>query len=153
MKDDEIKKTVRESYAAVAEKQSSCCAPSTSCCGSTKEAKTISDTIGYNKENLAGIPDEADMGLGCGNPTGHARLKPGEVVLDLGSGGGIDCFLAAKEVGESGYWEIFLDVPEGEHRFAYILDGQHQVADPTVPMRETDDFGGQNSILVLGDSV
>jgi SAM-dependent methyltransferase len=102
MKDDEIKKMVRESYAAVAEKESSCCAPSTSCCGSTEEAKTVSDTIGYNKEKLAELPGEADMGLGCGNPTGYANLKKGEIVLDLGSGGGIDCFIAAKEVGESG---------------------------------------------------
>ena len=102
MKDDEIKKMVRESYAAVAEKQSSCCAPSTSCCGSTKEAKTISDTIGYNKENLAGIPDEADMGLGCGNPVALVSLQEGDTVLDLGSGGGIDVFLAAQRVGPTG---------------------------------------------------
>ena len=57
------------------------------------------------------------------------------------------------QVGRTGYWEIFLDVGEGEHRFAYIIDGEHRIADPTAPMRETDDFGGENSILVLGDNV
>jgi len=56
------------------------------------------------------------------------------------------------QVDKTGYWEIFLDVGEGEHRFAYIIDGEHRIADPTTPMRETDDFGGENSILVLGDN-
>jgi ubiquinone/menaquinone biosynthesis C-methylase UbiE len=58
--------------------------------------------VGYSSEDLAGIPEDANLGLGCGNPTALASLKAGETVLDLGSGGGIDCFLAAKKVGPSG---------------------------------------------------
>ena len=92
---DEQRKYVREHYAHVAEAGSSCCAPAPSCC-------TPSDRMGYGVDELDGLPEGADMGLGCGNPTAIASLKPGEVVLDLGSGGGVDCFLAARRVGDTG---------------------------------------------------
>jgi len=100
-KDDEIRKSVRERYGGIAKSDDSKgCAPSC-CCGSQPEADA-STMIGYSHEELAAIPQGADLGLGCGNPTALASLKKGEVVLDLGSGAGIDCFLAAKKVGKSG---------------------------------------------------
>jgi arsenite methyltransferase len=91
----------------------SCCAPATdaakteaSCCGtddfSVEKMAAYMGKLGYSKEDLAGVPDGANMMLGCGNPLALASVKPGETVVDLGSGGGFDCFLAAKEVGETG---------------------------------------------------
>lgn len=102
MKDEEIKKVVREGYAEIAKKESSCCAPASSCCGSTDLAENISKKIGYSDEELKAVPDGANLGLGCGNPTALASLQEGETVLDLGSGAGFDCFLAANIVGETG---------------------------------------------------
>ncbi|MGA2381311.1 MAG: arsenite methyltransferase [Spirochaetia bacterium] len=70
------------------------------CCGGSASART--DARGYTDDQLSGIPPESDMGLGCGNPTALGELRPGETVVDLGSGGGIDCFLAARKVGPGG---------------------------------------------------
>lgn len=96
---DDIRNAVRENYARVANTEaSSCCAPS--CCGPNPD---VSLKLGYSEDDLAAVPDGANMGLGCGNPQAIAALKPGETVLDLGSGGGFDSFLAAKQVGETGY--------------------------------------------------
>ena len=102
MKDDEIKQAVRERYAQIAVKESSCCAPSNTCCGTTDQATDISKKIGYRDEELDSVPEGANLGLGCGNPTALASLKEGETVLDLGSGAGFDCFLAANKVGQKG---------------------------------------------------
>ncbi len=125
MKDDEIRKAVRARYAKIATGErsprststTSLCEPqktasTASCCSSQEAAKvarccatpqqTASKAVGYTDEELGAIPDGADLGLGCGNPTALASLKEGEVVLDLGSGGGIDCFLAANAVGKNG---------------------------------------------------
>ncbi|MCX6354130.1 MAG: arsenite methyltransferase [Candidatus Aureabacteria bacterium] len=96
-----IRKIVREGYAKVAKGQGLCCGPSSSCC-SGNTAESISTHIGYSKEELKEVPEGANLGLGCGNPLAHASLKKGEIVLDLGSGGGFDCFLAARRVGERG---------------------------------------------------
>ncbi len=95
-----------------AEKRSetSCCgpdisvqeSPAASCCGPGVSVEQISATLGYSKEDVESVPKGANMGLGCGNPVALASLKPGEVVVDLGCGGGFDCFLASKEVGETG---------------------------------------------------
>lgn len=74
----------------------------TSCCGTLPDVNTISSRLGYTKEELDAVPDGANLGLGCGNPQGIASLKPGEAVLDLGSGGGFDCFLASRQVGNNG---------------------------------------------------
>jgi len=105
IKDTEIKKQVRNRYARAAKTSSSCCGSTPSpCCGGQPdwdEAKA-SKTVGYSPEELAAVPADANLGLGCGNPTALAGLKPGEIVLDLGSGAGIDCFLAAKKVGRTG---------------------------------------------------
>ena len=89
-----MKDFVKKVYGDIAKKQKSCC------CGS-KNAD-VSEKFGYTKEDLKSIPDEANMGLGCGNPVALASLKEGETVVDLGCGGGIDVFLAAKRVGDKG---------------------------------------------------
>ena len=102
MKETEIKKSVREGYAKIAKQGSSCCAPANSCCGGTDLARTISKNVGYTDEELKAVPEGANLGLGCGNPVALASLREGETVLDLGAGGGFDCFLAANKVGEGG---------------------------------------------------
>ena len=103
MKKEEIKKIVRQGYSKIARQQSSCCCSSTSsCCGGTGSAQNISKNIGYSEEEMKSVPQGANLGLGCGNPIALASLKEGETVLDLGSGAGFDCFLAAQKVGQSG---------------------------------------------------
>jgi len=100
MKESEsIRRTVRDRYGERAKAGTSCCDTTSSCSGS---AQTISTKLGYSEQELGSIPEGADLGLGCGNPTALASLKTGETVLDLGSGAGIDCFLAAGLVGETG---------------------------------------------------
>jgi len=102
MEDTEIRKSVREGYAKIAKEGSSCCNQDTTGCRDTKSARDISKSIGYSDEELAAAPEGANLGLGCGNPIALASLKEGEIVLDLGSGAGFDCFLAARQVGEKG---------------------------------------------------
>ncbi len=98
MKQDTLKKAVRERYGAIADNRAA------SCCGGSVSSVSCggSQSLGYEQVSLDELPDGADLGLGCGNPTALASIKEGEVVLDLGSGAGIDCFLAAKQVGSSG---------------------------------------------------
>jgi len=98
MKSAEIKEYVKERYSEIARTEASCC--SSSCCGPS--ALDVAQRIGYSQEDLKGIPESSLMGLGCGNPVALASLKEGEIVLDLGSGGGIDVFLAAGKVGPHG---------------------------------------------------
>jgi ubiquinone/menaquinone biosynthesis C-methylase UbiE len=102
MKEEKIKKVVREGYAKIAKQDNSCCAPANLCCGSTDLTENISKKIGYTDEELKAVPEGANLGLGCGNPVALASLKEGETVLDLGSGAGFDCFLAARKVGKNG---------------------------------------------------
>ncbi len=102
MKKEEIRKVVRDGYAQVAKSGSSCCAPQSPCCGAANIATEISKKIGYTEEDIQSVPEGANLGLGCGNPVALASLKEGEVVLDLGSGAGFDCFLAANKVGKAG---------------------------------------------------
>jgi len=102
MNKEDRKKIVRQGYAKVAKQGSSCCSTSSSCCGTTDTAMEISKKIGYSDEDLKSIPDGANLGLGCGNPVAIASLKEGETVIDLGSGPGMDCFLAADKVGKEG---------------------------------------------------
>jgi len=105
---DEIRQNVRESYSEVAEASNSggCCGETVSCCGVSDDAAIntlVSTRLGYSEGDLDSVPEGADMGLGCGNPRAIASIQNGETVLDLGSGGGFDCFLAAAETGESGH--------------------------------------------------
>ncbi|UCE73389.1 MAG: arsenite methyltransferase [Methanomassiliicoccales archaeon] len=109
MKDEEVKKVVRKNYGDIALKNSPCCGPQpvnpsnmNSCCGAPPSADDMSKKMGYSEEELAKIPEGANLGLGCGNPVALASLKEGDTYLDLGSGAGIDCFLAADRVGKSG---------------------------------------------------
>ncbi len=100
-----IRNAVRKNYADVARKGTSgggcCCSPG--CCGGTSnDIMESSLRIGYTEEELNDAPLKANMGLGCGNPIAFASIQKGETVLDLGSGGGFDCFLARRQVGESG---------------------------------------------------
>ncbi len=101
MKTGEIRGYVRNRYAGIAKQGGSCCGRS-ACCGSADPAEEASGRIGYSEEEMNSVPQGANLGLGCGNPTALASLRAGETVLDLGSGAGFDCFLAAREVGESG---------------------------------------------------
>jgi arsenite methyltransferase len=105
MDDLQIKEMVRARYGGIAEDAgtaASCCAPVASCCGPTATPDSKSREMGYSDAELAAVPDGANLGLGCGNPQALAALKEGEVVVDLGSGAGFDCFLAAQQVGASG---------------------------------------------------
>ena len=98
----QVREAVRRGYAQIATGQAqSCCGPS-SCCGGGKETDTISKGLGYTDEDLRAVPEGSNLGLGCGNPLALASLREGETVLDLGSGAGIDCFLAARQVGKKG---------------------------------------------------
>lgn len=105
---DDIRNKVRETYSKVAEanNNSEACGIGASCCGVSDDIdiNTLNSLrLGYSDDDLANVPDGADMGLGCGNPRAIAGLTEGEIVIDLGSGGGFDAFLAAREVGENGY--------------------------------------------------
>jgi len=96
-KADDVRTTVREHYGNVARGANTGCAPG--CCSTTG---TAAATLGYTADQTAAAPDGADLGLGCGNPTAIAALRDGETVLDLGAGGGFDCFIAARQVGPRG---------------------------------------------------
>jgi SAM-dependent methyltransferase len=98
---EKIRDTVRRGYAEIAKGKSGCCSGSSPCCGSASPDK-LAEAIGYTVEELQALPDGANMGLSCGNPTAVASLKPGQVVLDLGSGGGFDVFIAANKIGPEG---------------------------------------------------
>jgi len=97
MKADDVRAVVREHYGNIARGGSTGCAPG--CCSSVG---TAAGTLGYTGDQTGAVPDGADLGLGCGNPTAIASLRDGEIVLDLGAGGGFDCFIAARQVGPRG---------------------------------------------------
>ncbi|MBY9079326.1 arsenite methyltransferase [Paenibacillus sp. HN-1] len=98
---DAIRRNVRARYQKIAVKPTSQHTAS-SCCNSPLDFNDISAKLGYSNDDLTAVPEGANLGLGCGNPQAIAELKPGEVVLDLGSGGGFDCFLASRQVGGTG---------------------------------------------------
>jgi len=103
-KAEAVRRMVREGYAKIAQDTSAGCgSPGVSCCGSApQDADKLARELGYSVEELKSLPDGANMGLSCGNPAALAALKPGEVVLDLGSGGGFDVFIAGRKVGATG---------------------------------------------------
>ncbi|PKN07738.1 MAG: arsenite S-adenosylmethyltransferase [Deltaproteobacteria bacterium HGW-Deltaproteobacteria-8] len=102
--DGEIRETVRRKYSETALSGVNCCGCGSGCCSpqSADTSAALAMSVGYSEEELQSVPDGANMGLGCGNPQAIAALRHGEVVVDLGSGGGFDCFLAARQVGETG---------------------------------------------------
>jgi len=103
---EKIRQMVRDRYAQAAGGEPCGCQAGlvNACCGSsTNIADSMSQVMGYSNEDLSGVVEGANLGLGCGNPTAIGNLKEGEIVLDLGSGGGFDCFLAAKKVGDGGH--------------------------------------------------
>jgi arsenite methyltransferase len=99
-----VRRMVRDGYAKIAKDTSTGCgSPGVSCCGSApQDAAKLARELGYSVEELKALPEGANMGLSCGNPAALAALKPGEVVLDLGSGGGFDVFIAGRKVGPAG---------------------------------------------------
>lgn len=103
LSNDRVRQVVRQQYGQVAIGDASC-APSGGCCEAPRAtAASVSQRLGYTAEDVHSVPSAANMGLGCGNPQAIANLKSGETVLDLGSGGGFDCFLAVRQVGEFGH--------------------------------------------------
>lgn len=100
MQEEKIKKFVKKRYSKMAKESPSCCSADAPC---GADAMEQAKRIGYSKKELKNIPESAVMGLGCGNPTALADLKMGEMVLDLGSGAGVDVFLAANKVGSKGH--------------------------------------------------
>ena len=105
---DNHRQSVRDAYSKVAQANNddNSCGIESSCCGVSDDGAIntlISTRLGYSEEELDKAPSGADMGLGCGNPKAIAALQPGEIVVDLGAGGGFDCFLASHEVGENGH--------------------------------------------------
>ncbi len=122
-KNDKVKKSVKKVYAKVAtNSNSSCCQYG---CGTLDKqtVKKLSKSIGYSEEEMNAVP-EANLGLGCGNPTAFSNIKEGDTVLDLGSGAGFDCFLASKKVGKTGK-VIGLDMTEEMIAKARILAKEH----------------------------
>jgi len=102
MKNPDVKKIVKDRYSKIANQGLSCCGPISTCCSSGNMSQAISRGIGYSDEEIESVPEGANLGLGCGNPVALASLKEGDIVLDLGSGAGFDCFLAADKVGKNG---------------------------------------------------
>ena len=102
-KKDQVRQHIRDRYAGIATSGGSCGCGSGCCSPDALLNPNASAQIGYSKEELAAAPEGANMGLGCGNPQAIAGLKPGETVVDLGCGGGFDCFLAARKVGKKGH--------------------------------------------------
>ncbi len=102
---DSIRSLVREHYGSIAQENTAGCGCGPSCCGTTPEESltAYSTQLGYTPTDISSVPTGSNLGLGCGNPTGIAGLRPGEVVLDLGSGAGFDAFLAAQQVGPTGF--------------------------------------------------
>jgi len=107
MDEAQIKEMVRARYSGIAaESEASCCTPATSACCATEVVETPeakARRMSYSEAELAAVPEGANLGLGCGNPQAIAALQAGETVVDLGSGAGIDCFLAARQVGPTGH--------------------------------------------------
>ncbi len=97
-----VRQKVRSGYGQIAQNGGSCCGSTPSSCGSAADPEQLARHVGYSVEELASLPEGANMGLSCGNPNALASLRPGEVVVDLGSGGGFDAFIAGKKVGATG---------------------------------------------------
>lgn len=148
MKDKEIKDFIKKRYSKIAindNKEESNC----SCCSGTSRVDEQAEAAGYTMEDLKSIPEEAVFGLGCGNPTALAELKKGEQVLDLGSGGGIDVFLAANKVGDTGR-VIGVDMTEEMVQTAMINAGKGNYRNVEFKLGEIENLPiADNSIDVI----
>lgn len=102
IKNDEVRNRVRDDYATIAIAGESGCGCAPGACGDTADSTAVAEALGYTKDELESLPEGANLGLGCGNPTILASLKEGETILDLGSGAGIDIILSARKVGRAG---------------------------------------------------
>jgi SAM-dependent methyltransferase len=104
MNNEKIQKNVKSGYANILKRNTrkSFLPNIFQCCDPKEIATNIGKKIGYSEDELRNVPEDANLGIGCGNPTGLASIKKGETILDLGSGAGFDCFLASKETGETG---------------------------------------------------
>ena len=122
MKDIEVKAYVKKRYGEIADADTACCCGASPCC--TPSTTEVALRIGYTAADLQAIPEAASMGLGCGNPVALAGLRAGDTVLDLGSGGGIDVFLAAQRVGPTGRI-IGVDMTEAMVAKAQALAAEH----------------------------
>src|SRR5260370_12813945 len=136
---EQLVERVRERYGRIAEGvETGCCGPkvATACCGGDG---AVSAKLGYQAEDLAAVPEGANLGLGCGAPLDFLGLRPGEAVLDLGSGSGLDAFLAAARVGPAGRGvgvdmtpamleRARRDAPRGGDEKAGIPEGRPQAA-------------------------
>ena len=100
LEQDQVRRQVQERYGAIAQKSGSCCGSNGD--DGVLECGTDAERLGYSPDDVVSVPEGSEMGLGCGNPTALASIKPGETILDLGSGGGFDCFLSAKQTGPTG---------------------------------------------------
>ncbi|HLX13284.1 MAG TPA: arsenite methyltransferase [Bacteroidota bacterium] len=128
----EIKETVKEKYGQIARGEVSGCAPNSSCCGGGADNAVVNMALKYDDADRAALPEGADLGLGCGTPAAFAELREGMTVLDLGSGGGIDCFIAAQHVGPSG---LVIGVDMTEDMIARANANKAKVAVPNVEFR------------------
>ena len=102
LSDKKIKGIVQQRYSQIAREKTSCCGSAEPCCGPSDMTENIGKAIGYSEQDLRSVPENANLGLGCGNPVALASLHAGETVLDLGAGAGFDCFLATRRVGKNG---------------------------------------------------
>ncbi len=118
MSKTDVKEFVKQRYSEIAQQETSCC------CSCSPSATDVAHQIGYTDDDLNTIPEAASMGLGCGNPVALAHLQEGDMVLDLGSGGGIDVFLAAKKVGPTGK-VIGIDMTQDMIEKAQALAASH----------------------------
>jgi SAM-dependent methyltransferase len=128
----EIKDAVKEKYGQIARGEVTSCAPDSSCCGGGGDNAVVNMALKYEDADRSAVPDGADLGLGCGTPAAFAELREGMTVVDLGSGGGIDCFIAAQHVGLSGR---VIGVDMTEEMIAKANTNKAKVAAPNVEFR------------------
>ncbi len=145
MEEGEVKKIVKKRYGEIARAGLSCCSP----CDCSPSVMEQGKRIGYSEEDLRNVPEASNMGLGCGNPVALAALKEGDTVLDLGSGGGVDVFLAAKRVGDKGR-VIGVDMTEEMIERAESSAKKYGYANVEFRMGEIEDLPvGDNSVDVV----
>ena len=143
MEKEKVKEFVKKRYGQIAKSEQSC-GCSSSCCGPSNI--DIAKVIGYSEQDLEDLPESAILGLGCGNPVALANLRKGETVLDLGSGGGIDVFLASKKVGKNGK-VIGVDMTEEMLQRAQTSASKHGYKNAEFRLGEIENLPIENSSI------